>query len=162
MVRIIYVDRDHTTAEFSLSPAFDSKHDTPDLAQNSINLFKVNSINNGVTYLISSSTDILEGKATRTYTSADKILKYSTTLEEGYYVLTATYHIGNQDYIKLSYQSSSYSCPCSGKNDDYHKNFEPCTGTAGGVDPDAEEAGFPCLEYDNTAKKCTKCADDYV
>ena len=99
------MDENATEAEFSLSPAFDDGHNSPDLTLNRISLYKVKSITNGVTYDISGATEILEGSGKLTYTSADKVLKYVATLDSGYYVLTATYLVGNQDFIQLKFDS---------------------------------------------------------
>lgn len=90
---MIYISSTYQ-AQFSLYPAVESATDTPNLGKSNLHLYKVSSVtgSNNV-YDINAASDILTNPSLSisSYASINKTLSYQTTLQQGFYVLVATY-----------------------------------------------------------------------
>lgn len=81
-------------------------------------------------YDITGSAEILTNPtvSTQIYDNVSLVLDYSIkNLDRGYYVLVVSYVPTNVNYIRMSFQTSKYTCPFSKDFPDNNLNFQGCS-----------------------------------
>lgn len=163
VARLVYVDSAQTL-NFSLYPVYPNSP-TPNLNQANLHLFKVSSITgfNNV-YDITDSAEIFTNPlvSQQSYSNVSLVLQYSIkNLDRGYYVLVASYVPTNVNFIRMTFQTSKYTCPFSKDFPDSNLNFQGCSQEPV-KDPTQKNTDPYCINVDSSSQLCNTCIFGYA
>lgn len=163
VTKLIYIQSKQKLS-FSLWPV-PNNGGSANTAIANIYLFSANDVkDSGSTYVMSGTNYFVNPAffSETTWTPANRKLTYDQSaptstsyLPAGFYVLTVTF-VTQQNPVRVTFDSETYTCPFDSTFLDYFKNFQPCKPAL------ANQAGFPCIKYDHVNMQCLTCFTGYA